>query len=291
MLSGSTIKFITSLHHKKFREESGCFIAEGSKIVKELLESDFQIRGVYATAEWIITHLKEIQQKEIPAHETLPREMERISALNTPSPVLAVVEIPFSPARSGSISPDAGSNPTLTSKLTPTPTHPRSGIQHPASLILALDDIRDPGNLGTIIRIADWFGIDTVICSESSVEVYNPKVVQATMGSFARVTVYSCNLRTVLPQLTTNGFKVYGASLDGASIYTPGFIAGPAVVLIGSESHGISDELDPLITHRITIPSYCGLNTGRAESLNAAIAASIICSEFRRVLTSAGSQP
>jgi TrmH family RNA methyltransferase len=278
MLSQNQIKHITALKVKKFREEHQQFIAEGHKLVMDLISGDFNISAIYASAAWSIDNLNRVRQKNIPVFETLPREMERISALTTPSPVLAVVDIP--PAH----------------QHISTPAH-----QHISTLTLALDDIRDPGNLGTIIRIADWFGIDRVLCSESCVDIYNPKVVQATMGSIARVKVVRCDLvgwlSTLSGSATPTGsatlsgcttlsgscdkVPVYGTFLEGDSIFTQP-LSDHGVIVIGNESRGISPELVPFITHKLFIPSFGPSDMGKAESLNASIATAIICAEFRR---------
>ena len=256
MISQSQIKHITALKVKKFREEQRQFIAEGHKLVTDLVNSEFKIAEIYASADWIVANLSLIRVKNLPVFETLPREMDRISALSTPSPVLAVVNIPA----------------------------PGSHIPYPISkLTLALDDIRDPGNLGTIIRIADWFGIKTIFCSESSVDTYNPKVVQATMGSIARVSVVRRNLAELLSSLTglQRAVPVYGTFLEGESIFSQP-LSDHGIIVIGNESNGISPELTPFITRKLFIPSYGPPDAARADSLNASIATAIICAEFRR---------
>jgi TrmH family RNA methyltransferase len=285
MLTQSQVKHIAALKLKKFREEHGQFIAEGHKLVMDMVSSEFLITGIYASGEWIAENHSMVSAKKIPVFETTDREMERISALSTPSQVMAVVNIPV-------------------------PDHTVSGIHDFSnSLSLALDDIRDPGNLGTIIRIADWFGIETVLCSQNCVDVYNPKVVQATMGSIARVKVLSCNLVEVLggtlsgsptpsgsPTLsgsptpsgspTLSGCRdevpVYGTFLEGDSLYDQ-TLSNQGVIVIGNEARGISPELAPFITNKIFIPSFGSSVNGKAESLNASVATAIICAEFRRV--------
>ncbi len=296
MLSKSQIQFITSLHHKKYREENGCFIAEGTKIVMELMASDFQVRRIYASAEWIVSHMKETCAKEIPMFETLPHEMAKISALSTPGPVLAVVAIPSTT--------NLPSSKSLVPPFPCSPVSPFTGSRDFWSsrwLTLALDDIRDPGNLGTIIRIADWFGIDTILCSMNCVDEFNPKVVQATMGSIARVRVIRCDLEKVLATISDQNkvnlsshhfapdsdsavpvIPVYGACLDGENIYSSQNIQGNGIILIGNESHGISENLLPLITQKITIPAFHSDVGERAESLNASVATAIILAEFFR---------
>jgi RNA methyltransferase, TrmH family len=265
MLSQSQVKHISSLKVKKFREEYNQFIAEGHKLVMDLAGSDYKIAGIYASAGWIVANLALVREKNIPVFETLPREMERISALSTPSQVLAVVGIPRS--------------------LAP----PALGMGRGEDLILALDDIRDPGNLGTIIRVADWFGIDTVLCSENCADIYNPKVVQATMGSITRVKVVNCNLVEFLstpsgsttPSGYSKGIPVYGTFLEGEPVFSQK-LSDHGIIVIGNESRGISPELVPFITHKLFIPSFGSSAAGKAESLNASIATAIICSEFRR---------
>jgi TrmH family RNA methyltransferase len=267
MLSQNQIKHITALKVKKYREEYGQFIAEGHKLVSDLMNSEFIIEGIYATSDWIAVHTPMTREKKIPVFETLPREMERISALSSPSPVLAVLKIP---------NDDCINFPTC--QLANLPAY-----QFTSSLSLALDDIRDPGNFGTIIRIADWFGIDTVLCSEGCVELFNPKVVQATMGSIARVKVIRCNLVQALTSLTGshNMVPVYGTLMDGEQIFTQ-TLTEHGIIIIGNESRGISSELVPFITKKLLIPSYGNSELGKAESLNAAVASAIICAEFRR---------
>jgi RNA methyltransferase, TrmH family len=264
MLSKNQVKLISSLGAKKFRAEHGLFIAEGVKIVEELLRSSINVKQVFATGDWIAgysslptAHLPAGAQ---PAHrqagsqliEVSESELAKISQLTTPNQVLAVAEIP-------SYELDIEK---LEGKLT-----------------LVLDDIRDPGNLGTIIRIADWFGITDVICSESSVDAWNPKVVQATMGSIARVQVHYGDLQKIIPSVK---IPVYGAVLGGDSIYEKE-LAREGLIVIGNESKGISPGVTDLLTDKLTIPNYSQNNPlGEAESLNAAIATAVICAEFRR---------
>ncbi len=260
MLSQSQIKHITSLRVKKFRDESGLFVAEGEKLVQELMHSRYRVAEVYAPAAWIIANLPQLQQLGVKATETLPREMERISGLTTPSPVLAVVEIPISTSAHHHIS-------TL-------PHH------HIITLTLVLDDIRDPGNLGTIVRIAHWFGIGEGVCSEHTVDLYNPKVVQATMGSITRVRVEYRNLQAWLEELGGQ-CPVYGAFLQGENLYSEP-LGTEGIIVIGNESRGISKNLEPFITRKIFIPAFGTGAGGRAESLNASVATAVICAEFRR---------
>jgi TrmH family RNA methyltransferase len=255
MLSANQIKSINALKLKKNREDRRQFIAEGSKLVIDLLHSDHKVQEILATSEWIDLNHAILLRSKVIYRSVTEKEIARITALNTPGPVLAVVEIP-----SITIQPDSFSD----------------------KLILALDDIRDPGNLGTIIRIADWFGIDAVICSETTVDLYNPKVVQATMGSIARVRVYYTDLAGFISQLPEN-IKIYGAFLKGDIIYTKE-LSDKGVIIIGNESNGISAGLEKFVTDRLFIPPCKSGNErdDHAESLNASVAAAIICSEFRR---------
>jgi TrmH family RNA methyltransferase len=273
MLSQNQIKKITALKVKKFREETGLFIAEGHKLVLDLAGSHYKVREVYASAGWIVDNLLLLKEKGIPAFETLPREMERISGLSTPGPVLAVVEIPGESQGHRVTESQGGNISTLAHQHISTLAH-----HHITTLTLALDDIRDPGNLGTILRVADWFGIGEVICSESTVDIYNPKVVQATMGSITRVNVVYASLRNMMEQVEGK-CPVYGAFLDGDNLY--GEPLDPrGILVIGNESRGISKELEPFITRRLFIPSFG--SGSKAESLNASVASAVICAEFRR---------
>lgn len=237
-LSSNTIKFIKSLHQKKYRDEHNLFIVEGEKLVNEALNSNFKI--------------KEIYKKEDIGEEA----MERVSALSSPSPILAIVE------------KRDNSNIDFLPKDTNN------------QLVLALDGIKDPGNLGTIIRIADWFGIETIIASIGTVELYNPKVIQSTMGAIFRKNIIYCNLVDELRRYKDNGSKIFGTFLDGDNIYNSTKLQH-GIIVIGSESNGISNEISRLITERITIPSFA-INGIGSESLNAAVATGIVCSEFKR---------
>lgn len=246
MLSKNQIKFINSLKQKKFREEHHLFIAEGNKIVQELLGSEIKIKQLYTTTDFIF---KTKIPHSIECIEVKANEMERISAFTTASEVLAVCEMP---------------------------DHELNIEQLKNKLTLVLDDIKDPGNLGTIIRIADWFGISNIICSNDTADVFNPKVVQATMGSISRVKVHYTDL-VELFKAQSSKLTVFGALLEGENIYTKK-LSSEGLIVIGNESKGISETLLPYITDKISIPSF----SSETESLNAAIATAIICSEFRR---------
>jgi RNA methyltransferase, TrmH family len=253
MISKSQVKFISSLHQKKFRKEHGLFIAEGEKVCKELMESGWPVHSLFMTGEFRNEIYNGWNQKTRPEICSL-KELEKISALSTPQQIIAIAEIPV---------------------------HEFSAAVLNGTLTLMLDDIRDPGNLGTIIRIADWFGINHVICSESCADAYNPKTVQATMGSLFRVKIYYESLEDVLQKAAANKLPVFGTVLDGSDIYAAP-LSSAGIILIGSESHGISEALLPHLTHKIFIPSFSKARVGKADSLNAAMAAAIVCSEFRR---------
>lgn len=246
MLSKARIKHIQSLRLGKFRKQHQQFVAEGSTNVMDFLEGKLRAIHIYATTEWKNQFVKKLQSVSVT--EVSEKELTKISALKSAPEVVAIFAIP---------------------KLEFINWKENDGI------ILMLDDIRDPGNLGTIIRTADWFGIRNIICSQETVDIYNPKVVQASMGSLARVNIYHDDLEIALKSRPET-LPVYGAMLRGVSIKEVEK-PGKMLVLIGSEAHGISAKLLKYLTQRITIPAsvYKG-----AESLNAAIASAIICYEF-----------
>jgi RNA methyltransferase, TrmH family len=246
MLSQAQLKLVKSLHLKKNREEMHLFIAEGKKLVDELADSSLEVVHVYISGNYFGNK---------PFTKVTGDEMKKISALKTPPNILAVCRIP----EENILIPDLHKE-----------------------LALVLDDIRDPGNFGTIIRIADWFGITHIFCTSECVDTYNPKVVQASMGSIARVKIDYKNLRNVLQECRDRQLPVYGAKLDGVNILKEK-LSSNGVVIIGNESTGISPELSDYITYAIKIPSFSLPNkTTGAESLNAAMATAIICAEFRR---------
>ncbi len=255
MISKALIKHIRSLHQSKFRNEHNQFIAEGPKVVKELLHSRFSLITLCATTAWIEEHATEINASKAEVISVSPAELERISALSTPNQVLAVFEYD-----------SETSIPAIDSN----------------ELILVLEHLRDPGNLGTIIRIADWFGIKTIICSEQTVDVYNPKTVQSTMGSLARVNVHYTELEALL-QGQHGKIPIIASVLKGENISTASLPKG-GLLLIGSESHGLSEALISLSSQQITIPAFHSSQDESAESLNASIAAALMCYEFRRRL-------
>lgn len=248
MLSASQIKHIRSLSQQKFRNMHSQFVIEGDKMVKELLNSDFRVEAIFATNDWLRDAEAHAGKQIFKTTAVSPAELSRISNLKTANRVLAVVHKP----------------------------EVNMGKEIFDDLVLALDRIADPGNLGTIIRIADWFGIKHILCSHDTVEFYNPKVVQATMGSLFRVKVHYVDLAHTIKVLARDVPK-YAAVLDGENIYKEE-LPQNAVILIGSESHGISEPVRKLIDHKVMIPA---VDSG-AESLNASVATAVICSEFRR---------
>ncbi len=245
-ISNNEIKYLRSLTQKKFRDEYGAFVVEGEKMVAEAQKSGFIVEKI-------------LRMDEIGADA-----MSRVSSFASPSPVLAVVRKPENVRLTGTqeISSALGSH----------------------GLFLALDAIRDPGNLGTIIRIADWFGIDGIFAAPDTVELFNPKVVQATMGAIFRVKFHYCDLQTLADAVTKAKGQLYGTFLDGQNIYSCCLDTGtdaPAVIVIGNESNGISAQLGARIKERLFIPSWPpGAQT--SESLNAAVATAITVAEFRR---------
>jgi RNA methyltransferase, TrmH family len=253
MLSQKQIKLINSLQQKKFRNEHEAFTAEGTRLVEELLGSRLKIQHLYASGSWIDKHLGEITTLKIPFTTVSEKELDRISTLKTPNQVVAVIKIP-----SMAEYPNQAEN----------------------EFLLLLDGINDPGNLGTILRTADWFGIRNIVCSPGSADLFNPKTIQATMGSIARMRVSYLDLQEFLKN-TAPALPVYGSLLSGRPIREVEK-SKTGIVIIGSEAHGISQELMPYITHPVLIPASKGGRAGvdRPESLNAAIAAGILCYEL-----------
>ncbi|WP_113662560.1 TrmH family RNA methyltransferase [Pedobacter nanyangensis] len=245
MLSKSQISFIKSLHQKKYRKENGIFIIEGIKSIIEFLNSDYQTHSIYYTSK-IATALPKVNAN-INLFEVTEAELQKISTLQTPQHILALVHIPSKK--------EVNSNT----------------LRNTFSLVLA--DVQDPGNFGTIIRTADWFGIKTIICSENTVEAYNPKTVQSTMGSLCRVNIIYTPL---LPFLKNIKLPIYGALLNGQNIYKTNW-GKEGLILLGNEGHGIGKELIGQISVPVTIPRF-----GQAESLNVAVSAAIFCSEISR---------
>lgn len=247
MITKAKITEIKSLADKRERDARGTFVAEGIKLVGELIGSKLRVTEVFALEQACdsLPHFHNISV-------VTPKEMERISHLKTPSSVVALVEIP----------------------------RWELDMRHlERSLSLALDDIRDPGNLGTIIRLCDWFGIGDILCSPSSADCFNPKVVQATMGAISRVRVHYVDLPEILERMAPNT-PIYGTFLEGGNIYKTQ-LRENGIILMGNEGRGISPETARYVTDKLCIPSYPAAGK-TSESLNVAVAAGIICSEFRR---------
>ena len=246
-ISKNKIKYIRSLEQKKIRREEGVFVAEGPKLTGDLL-GHFHCRYLAATAEWMNAHpLVQADEKDIANLE----DLQRASLLKTPQDVIAVFE--------------------QRNEVTDTCVIERE-------LCLALDDVQDPGNLGTIIRIADWFGIEHIFCSLGTADVYNPKVVQATMGALARVHVHYLSLTELIEGLKE--IPVYGTFLDGTNIYMQS-LSETGLIVMGNEGNGISAEVRKLINRKLYIPNFPA-DRSTSESLNVAVATAITCAEFRR---------
>ncbi len=247
MITNSTCNMVRSLDERKWRRREGAFKAEGSKCVLDTL-AHFSVRALYATDEWIAAH----DTCGTDAQPATRGELRKMSSLVTPPEVIAVYDIPVR-----DLDPEAA----------------RRG------LVLALDTIQDPGNLGTIIRVADWFGITDIICSRETADCYSPKVIQATMGAISRVRVHYCDLPATIAMLGAPA--VYGTFLDGDDIGTA-TLGDIGIIVTGNEGNGISPEVEAVVTHRLLIPSYPrGRQT--SESLNAAIATAITLAKFRNV--------
>ncbi len=234
VLSNKQIRTIRSLSTKKGREKTGLFVAEGYKIVKDFIDSGFQV-------ELILENENDIR---------------RVSFLQHPQNILGVFKLKPKEFALSQLS-----------------------IELQKNIVIGLDEVQDPGNLGTIIRIADWFGIHNIICSQTTADCWAPKVVQATMGSIARVNVTYCNLVSVIDDLPKS-YPIYGTLLDGDNIYSQS-LTNNGLILMGNEGNGLSKNIKSRVTQRLLIPNFSN-NTNKAESLNVAVATAIICSEFKR---------
>ncbi len=243
-MTKAEIQLVRSLNDKRGRMEHGLFVAEGEKLIGEICSSHLRVRKIFALEDLFVGN--EVEQVS-------PKEMERLSLLKTPSNSLALVEIP----------------------------HHDLGREHLAGeLTLALDDVQNPGNLGTIIRLADWYGIRNIICSPSTADCFNPKVVQATMGAILRVKVHYTELTPLLQKASREGVPVYGTFLEGENIYSSE-LSPNGIIVMGNEGRGIRPDTARCITHKILIPPYPA-DRRTTESLNVAMATGIVCSEFRR---------
>lgn len=249
MLSKNTVKFIKSLHQKKYRSECGKFFVEGEKSVLEVLQSDFLVDLLVVTESFEKKNFRTINVFPSEVIRVTQNQLEQLGQFQSNDSALAVVQMkantPFTPEKD--------------------------------EMIIALDDVRDPGNLGTIIRIADWYGIQKLVFSPQTAEFYNPKVIQSSMGSFTRVQFFYEDLNKVVEDWK---LPVYGAFLDGENIHKLQRPA-PGILLMGNESKGISPEMERLVTKKVTIPGF-----GHAESLNVAIATAILCDNFKRLMGS-----
>jgi TrmH family RNA methyltransferase len=246
MLTKNTIKQIASLRQQKFRKELGLFVVEGRKMTEELLRSSFEMVGLYAT-EAFLTDYPAFAEAETVSEV----QMQQMSGQDTPPGILAVVRIPK-----------------------------QDEIKVSSQIVLALDGIANPGNMGTLIRTAEWFGIQDVVCSSDCVELWNPKVVQATMGAIARVKVYYTDLPTFLSTMRQRQVPVYGTFLEGENIYQSN-LSPHGIIVMGNEGRGISDAVRQQVTHKLFIPPYPA-DALTSESLNVGIATAITVSEFRK---------
>lgn len=249
MLSKATLKLISSLDQKKFRKESGLFVAEGGKCVNDLIECGMKAERVLATEEWLAGHAV---KGEMDVTVVSDDELKRASFLRTPQGVLALFR---------------------------QPKHDIDNEAPKKRLCLALDDVQDPGNLGTIVRIADWFGIEEIYCSHGCADIYNPKTVQATMGAIGRIRIFYTDLPMLLESVKGET-PIYGTFLDGENMYGKQ-LENRGIIVMGNEGKGIGNECAQHISERLFIPNYPeGRST--SESLNVSTATAIICSEFRR---------
>ncbi|RLD66465.1 MAG: RNA methyltransferase [Bacteroidetes bacterium] len=249
MISKAKIKLIQSLKHKKNRDKNGLFVAEGIKTIKELLDTKLSAVEIFCTQK----ALSQIEiNKDVKLTEAGKEEIKKVTHLSTPSEIVGLFKTP--------------ENDLADSFRT--------------NFILVLDGVQDPGNLGTIIRLADWYDIKNIVCSENCVDAYNPKVVQSTMGSIFRVKVHYTNLLPFLEQANRNKFTIYGSFMNGETIYTELFDE-KKILIMGSEGKGISDEVEKFVEKKIGIPTFFNGDDG-PESLNVAIASAIIVSEMQQ---------
>lgn len=255
MISKNRFKYVRSLEMKKYRKAEGVFVAEGHKLVGDLLDV-FDCTLIVATTEWLSAHAAWVdsqRQKGVEVDEVTDEELRRVSFQETPQQVLAVFRQPTYEVDVNEVAK--------------------------TQLCLALDDVQNPGNLGTIVRLADWFGIEHIFCSRACADIYNPKTVQATMGGIAHVQVHYVDLPQMLTSLDDD-IPVYGTFLDGENLYKK-HLNNHGLLLMGNEGNGISAAVASHVTERLYIPNYpAGRET--SESLNVAIATAIVCAEFRR---------
>lgn len=252
MISKNTIKLIKSLEQKKFRIKENVFIVEGDKNVSEVLDSKFKIEKLFATCNFIEKNSALVKDAKF-VSEVTKDEIKQASLLKNPQNSIAICTLP--------------GTKTLPEKIG-------------ENLHLYLDDIQDPGNLGTIIRICDWFGIERLFCSPKTADLFNPKVIQASMGSFCRVEVHYTHFEPVALLANNSGIPIYGALLEGENIYEQN-LPENALLVMGNEGNGISAEIEKLIARKIKIPEFNRIGKS-AESLNVSVATAIICAEFKR---------
>lgn len=257
MISKAQIKLIHSLSERKGRKKAGLFLSEGFKLTGELLDAGYSPVMVYATEEWNDCHREGLMQSRLLTDIT-DTELKAASLLQHPQQVIALFSIP--------------------DYETPSVNNARQ------NLVLVLDGVQDPGNLGTIVRLCDWFGIEDIICSNDTVDIFNPKAIQATMGAIARVRVHYTNLRDYLQEAKKQGIPIYGTFLDGENIYNKN-LTESGIIIMGNEGNGISPEIAELVNQRLLIPNY-PTDRNTTESLNVGIATAITCAEFRRRLKS-----
>ena len=248
MLSKNVLKYLTSLQQKKYRQEYGAFLVEGAKSVLELLASDFEVEMVVATDKFYKENTRSLEKQPFRVEIATPDELVRAGTLQSNDAALAVVK--------------TKSNDFL--------------YAEEGEYVLVLDDIRDPGNLGTMIRIADWYGIRKMVCSLTTTDWYNPKVVAASKGSFTRVQGFYTDLGAYFEGRLASEVSVYGTFLEGKNIHQITF-AKTGYIVMGNESNGIGSEVEKFVTDQITIPRF-----GEAESLNVGIATAIVLDNWRR---------
>ena len=271
ILTKNKIKEIRALEQHKGRREQHAWLAEGNRMVGDLLSSDaFECRKLVATRSWWESH-PEYAEKADECYEVTSAEMQRVSLLQAPQDVLAVFDMTRNPS-------------PLTVNPSPLTVNPSPLTVNPSPLTLLLDEVQDPGNLGTIIRTADWFGVRDIYCAPGSADCFNPKVVQATMSALARVRVhYFASKEDVCDWLRRCQGPVYGTFLEGENIYTSQ-LQTPAVLVMGNEGRGISSEVAALVTHKLLIPHFSS-DGQHVESLNVSVATAICLSELRRILS------
>lgn len=252
MLSKNKIKIIQSLNRKKVRDELGVFLVEGNKMVEEAIRSDFNIDLIACTDDYA-SRFKNLAGRTSELIITDNESLAKASLLQNPQDALAIVQ---------------------------QPRYEFQQIDFKNDICLALDFIQDPGNLGTILRLADWFGINHIICSHNTVDSYNPKVVQASMGAIFRIKTHFTDLPSLLETMAGSQVPVFGTFLEGENIYSQALSAN-GIIVLGNEGNGISKEVSKLVTHKLLIPDF-STHQNKPESLNVAIAAAICCSEFKR---------